>query len=115
MRCVCVAWVSILAISCAKAPNGRPRVPSDAFVGNWTSDAPRASLDLNADHTFTLKVSKSVSGKWKSSGMVADLESDGPEKPPMNALLSNDKRTLTLTGDPSHPFDPSAVTIDFTK
>ena len=70
---------------------------------------------MKADHTFALKVSKQLSGTWKSSDLIADLVASGPNSPPMNAVLSNDKKTLTLTGDPSHPFDPSAVTIDFTK
>ena len=70
---------------------------------------------MNADHTFTLKVSKVISGKWKSSDMIADLEANGKDKPPMNAVLSNDKKTLTLTGDPTHPFEAGALTMEFKR
>ena len=115
---VCAVACGVLGCKAAPAnsiTSVETAASTDPAVGTWSGSSDSTKLEMSTDNTFELTTQTShYTGKWTNKGDHYDLIAIG-KTPPMNVMLSPDKQTLTLTGDPGHPFDPNAVRIDFRK
>jgi hypothetical protein len=110
-------------------------MPREPLVGKWFSESAmpiggkvpdgseriqdigrHAELIVKSNRSFVLKLGSSVSGKWtksKDNYVFTPYVKWGARSTPFNGSLSKDGRTLTVKGDPSHPFWNGPLTINF--
>ncbi len=126
-----VAQDPVVGLWKAKSEGTVQDVPPGPNVAQIKQRMLHPTLNVKADHTFEYNDGYPITGTWKEEGNVYNLTATSiagtsaqpggtsggmtADSPPMNAALSEDKNTLTLTGDPGHPFNANAVTMDFGK